>query len=165
MVQTVALSMQGIPAVYLHSLTATPNDLLGVERSGRTRSINRRKWDRGELETRLAGPDTDTARVFYEYRRRIRLRRLEPAFHPDAAQQILDIGDDLFALRRTVRGGGRSLVAIFNFTPFGKAVALERLLCDPARRHLDLLDENAAARVATCVDLAPYQSRWLVEDL
>ena len=28
------LALQGIPAVYIHSLLATPNDLAGVERTG-----------------------------------------------------------------------------------------------------------------------------------
>ena len=49
--QIIMLGMRGIPAVYIHSLLATPNDLAGVERTGRTRSINRRKWLLGACRT------------------------------------------------------------------------------------------------------------------
>ena len=51
--QTIPLVLKGIPAVYFHSLTATPNDVEGVKRTGRARSINRQKWSQGELEDAL----------------------------------------------------------------------------------------------------------------
>ncbi|MDO6805926.1 sugar phosphorylase, partial [Wenyingzhuangia sp. 1_MG-2023] len=54
--QAIMLAMQGIPAVYIHSLTASPNDLAHVEQTGRTRSINRRIWNCDELETLLNNP-------------------------------------------------------------------------------------------------------------
>ncbi len=41
---TLLLSFQGMPALYVHSLLATPNDLGLVEQTGRTRSINRGRW-------------------------------------------------------------------------------------------------------------------------
>ncbi|MDZ7827088.1 MAG: hypothetical protein U5R48_15005 [Gammaproteobacteria bacterium] len=53
--QVLMLSLQGIPALYLHSLLATSNDLDGVERTGRLRSINRRRWQLEELDPVLAG--------------------------------------------------------------------------------------------------------------
>ena len=82
------LSLQGIPAVYIHCLTATPNDVQGVERTGRTRSINRRKWDRGELEDLLSDASTPSARVFAEYRRRLLLRRAQPAFQDALSRPV-----------------------------------------------------------------------------
>ncbi|MEO2017418.1 MAG: sugar phosphorylase, partial [Fuerstiella sp.] len=43
--QTVMMGLEGIPAFYIHSLLATPNDVNAVERSGQNRSINRHTWD------------------------------------------------------------------------------------------------------------------------
>ena len=74
------LALQGIPAVYIHSLLATPNDLAGVERTGRTRSINRRSWDRDALGTHLAGGQAQASWARLETL--LRCRRKLAAFHP-----------------------------------------------------------------------------------
>ena len=42
--QLIMLGLKGIPAFYIHSLLATPNDYEGMRRTGRARSINRRKY-------------------------------------------------------------------------------------------------------------------------
>jgi len=114
--QIVALSLKGIPAVYLHCLTATPNDTLGVERTGMTRSINRRKWDSAELEGLLANHESETGRVFQLYRKLLEVRRQQPAFHPDADQHILSLPQGLFGLLRTVTDAGPQILCLFNFT-------------------------------------------------
>jgi glycosidase len=160
--QTVPLSLQGIPAVYIHCLTATPNDLQGVERTGRTRSINRRKWDRGELEDLLSDASTPNARVFTEYRRRLLLRRAQPAFHPEAEQQVLELGDDLFAVRRTAVGGGQVLTAVHNFTPFHTTLALSDIGLGEAAAVDDLLTGRVQKIDAGALTLDPYQCLWLV---
>jgi sucrose phosphorylase len=160
--QTVPLSLQGIPAVYIHSLTATPNDLQGVERTGRTRSINRRKWDRGELEELLADASTPNARVLVEYRRRLLLRRRQAAFHPQAAQQVFDLGGDLFGLRRTAAGGEQVLTAVHNFTPFDKALALLEVGLGGEPAVDDVLTGRRVPVDAGTLMLDPYQCLWLV---
>ncbi|MDX1811674.1 MAG: sugar phosphorylase, partial [Gammaproteobacteria bacterium] len=99
--QLFALSFKGIPAIYIHSLFATPNDKMGVERTGMTRSINRRKWDRGELENLIASHESETGRVFSDMKKILRTRRRQTAFHPDGAQTILDLPDNLFGILRT----------------------------------------------------------------
>ena len=65
--QSVALSMRGIPAVYFHSLCATPNDLSGVKKTGRNRTINRKKWEFAELEELLEQKEGQALRVFEVY--------------------------------------------------------------------------------------------------
>ena len=51
--QWIAMSLRGIPGIYFHSLTATPNDHEGVRLSGAPRSINRHKYQEAELESWL----------------------------------------------------------------------------------------------------------------
>ncbi|HAO00954.1 MAG TPA: alpha-amylase, partial [Halomonas sp.] len=63
--QAIMLSLQGIPALYIHTLTGTLNDVEGVERSGRLRSINRRRWQLDELALLLESPSTPTHDVFH----------------------------------------------------------------------------------------------------
>jgi glycosidase len=160
--QTVPLSLQGIPAVYIHSLTATPNDLLGVELSGRTRTINRRKWERAELERLLADPHGETARVFHELRRRLRLRRGHPAFHPEGPQEPLALGNDLLGIVRTAPDGSERIVCLYNFTPFTRGVALDAPFWRGMGPRSDLLTGRRPRVEAGAVALPPYGCLWLV---
>jgi sucrose phosphorylase len=64
--QTIMMSLEGIPAFYIHSLLATPNDYASVARTGHKRSINRHKWDYEKLEQLLADPQSPQSRVLEE---------------------------------------------------------------------------------------------------
>ncbi|MAP35788.1 MAG: alpha-amylase, partial [Halomonas sp.] len=88
--QAIMLSLQGIPALYIHTLTGTLNDVEGVERSGRLRSINRRRWQLEELALLLESPSTPTHDVFHALHRLLEQRRHEPCFHPNAPQRVLE---------------------------------------------------------------------------
>jgi sucrose phosphorylase len=52
--QAIMMSLQGIPAFYIHSLLATANDYDGVKSTGRARSINRQQLGEDELNSRLS---------------------------------------------------------------------------------------------------------------
>lgn len=114
--QTVALTLRGVPAVYFHSLTATPNDNNGVERTGMTRSINRKHWDLSELQVLMSNPESETGRVFEAYGRLLRLRRRYKAFHPNAAQEILELPNGLFGIKRVSCDGEQCIIGLFNFS-------------------------------------------------
>ncbi len=164
--QTVALSLQGIPAVYIHALLATPNDFHKTEVTGQTRSINRHQWHWAELEALLDVPESNTRQILDEYTRRLRLRARQPAFHPDAAQEVLELGDEIFAVLRIAEDGSQRLAALFNFTGQRVWVPAERLaarLGSPGAQWYDLLREqrpplDGKGRVA----IMPYDALWLV---
>ena len=157
--QIVALSLRGIPAVYIHSLVATPNDHIGVERTGLTRAINRRKWDRGELEGLLADPDSTSGRVFSRYRRLLQIRRRQPAFHPDAAQRTLGLEDGLFGVERSATDAGQRLLAVFNFTNREQRVATTALAEDLAA-WTELIGDAAVNIDQGELVLPPYAAFW-----
>ena len=62
--QAIALAMKGIPAVYFHSLCGTPNYDKGVKETGQNRRINRRKWDRQELNHLLNDQEKNSGGIF-----------------------------------------------------------------------------------------------------
>jgi sucrose phosphorylase len=157
--QVVALSLRGIPGVYFHSLTATPNDHIGVERTGLTRAINRRQWDRGELESLLARPDSVNRQVFDCYRELLRIRRRQPAFHPDAAQHVLKLEDGLFGLLRSAPQHKQRVLALFNFTDRERSVALASLGVD-VRGWPELIGRQPARIEAGALLLPPYATFW-----
>jgi sucrose phosphorylase len=157
--QIIALSFKGIPAVYIHSLTATPNDTLGVERSGLTRAVNRRKWDRGELEGLMANRESETGRVFRAYKHLLQIRRRQQAFHPDAAQRVLDMEEGVFALQRTAIEGEQCIIALFNCTPKQKNVSRDRLP-DGIEAWRELIGEAEFTLNGKTLTLPPYAACW-----
>ncbi len=163
MSQVVTLSMRGIPALYIHALTATPNDHGRVEFTGHTRGINRRKWDRGELEALMVDPASETGRVFNELVRILRLRRAHSAFHPHGPQRLLELGPGMFGFVREAPDGGERIFCLFNFTPYRRELPVEGALAELATGSWhDLLADGPAPVEEGIVHLAGYQPLWLV---
>ncbi|MBV2090939.1 MAG: sugar phosphorylase [Candidatus Thiodiazotropha sp. (ex Ctena orbiculata)] len=159
--QTLPLSFRGIPAVYINALGATPNDPLGVERTGMTRSINRRKWDGAELERLIDLPLTDAGQVFPEYIRRLRIRSGIKAFHPDAPQRVLDMPDGILGLERTSLDGEQRVYAIHNMTGDLRSVDISAL-GGASRRWFDALHQVVPDMDGDGVRFRPYQTVWLM---
>lgn len=150
--QAIPLACIGMPGIYVHSLFGSRNDLDGVRRTGRARSINRAQLDAATLARELDAPGHLRQAVFAAYRRLLTIRAGEPCFHPDVPQEILDLGPGVFALVRR-QADGRTLTALHEMAGSGCEV---RLAVTPER---DLLDPTW--RPGRAVALAPYQVRWL----
>jgi len=159
--QAVALSFKGIPAVYIHSLLAAPNDTLGVERTGMTRAVNRRQWDRGELEALIARPDSENHRVLQAYKSLLWLRKRQLAFHPDAAQQVLDLPDGLFGLHRIAVDHSQDILCLYNCT--AETIELEADQLPVALAGREELMGHAGIRLVETggLRLRPYAAAWL----
>lgn len=162
--QAIMLALQGIPAIYIHSLLATPNYLKGVELTGHTRNINRRKWDYDELLDVLDSENTPNHECFLYYRRLILLRSNEPCFHPDTPQTILDVDNHLFVILREDIETGRRLLAVYNVTI--NPISLEALV------HLvelqgvswyNLVEGELITDELHTHTLKPYQFMWLLD--
>lgn len=150
--QTVMMSFVGVPAFYIHSLTATPNYLEGVAITKHNRSINRRKWQLNELEE-ILNSETPQQKVFSTLQKLISLRKRQVAFHPNAKQEILDLDNDLFALIRQSKE--QTIVVIANLTAENKSFKL------PAEVNFgfDLISDSETSDST----LEPYQCRWLTK--
>ena len=161
--QAIMLSLQGIPALYIHTLTGTLNDVEGVERSGRLRSINRRRWQLEELALLLESPSTPTHDVFHALHRLLEQRRQEPCFHPNAPQRVIDTPPELLAIERGPLRNGRRLLSLYNVTDgkFDLAHAGDALNQALTQHHWQPLDPLTAHHEET---LPPYAVRWLVAD-
>ena len=159
--QTVAMELRGVPAVYFHSLTATRNNHAGVEETGRARTINRKKWQEDELETILADARSPTARIVKEYLRRLQLRSQHKAFHPDAAQNIIDMGAEVFVVERE-RAGAR-VVCISNFTDQYMELRIDGHLSEinKADACSDILTGLRYMGESKLIALDAYQTVWL----
>ena len=153
------LSLRGIPAVYFHSLLATPNDHEGVRRTGRARSINRRKFAWPELQSLVRSPST-AQQVLDEFRRLLTIRIEQPAFHPDATQEVLDLGAaSLIAFLRSSPADNQKMLVVANVSGQAEEIDLGR--------HLLVASANELIAGTPCdqwkgrASLAPYQVIWL----
>lgn len=201
--QALMLALRGIPGVYFHSLVATPNDEQGVSASGRARSINRRKFGLDELRVilegkgdgphlcaapqgpfRQMGPVPFSRRVLSAYRHMLDVRTAQAAFHPDAAQETVDLGRRELVVFLRGKGDGSRLCAApqgpfreKGTVPFSrpqKILVVANVTRRPQTVDLaahastadfqsatDLLGEDTAIECGL-LRLKPYQVAWLV---
>ena len=112
--QLIMLSLQGVPGIYFHNLTATRNNVRGVSITGRYRTINRKKWKYEELVDLLNDPDTNTYRIFNRYKNILMKRNEHPAFHPFGKQIVYEIDSDLFCILREDPGHTERVLVVAN---------------------------------------------------
>jgi len=162
--QYVAASLQGVPAVYIHSITASPNDHEGVVKSGIYRRINRRKWDENSLESLIKDEKSPQSTVFKTYSRVLRRRANYPAFHPDAHQQILDLGSSFFGVVRSTPDMGQRIACISNFTATKQSITkISKHLNVPEFSSIrDIISGKNIAVAGDALDFAPYQTIWFI---
>ena len=159
--QTIMMSLEGIPAFYIHSLLGTPNDYIKLKKTGRNRSINRSELDLNELENKLAHPRSPQSIVFRELCRRIQIRRRQTAFHPNATQYTLQLKRSLFGFWRQSIIRDQSIFCIFNLSDRPQILRLSdlNLVCtDP---WCDLIGGEKIDDIYSCLNLHPYQAIWL----
>jgi len=159
---TIMIALQGIPAIYFHSMTATGNDYQGVEQTGHTRSINRRKWQYEELLALLNNPSSSNAVIFHELKRLLKIRRKQVAFHPEALQETIALGDEIFAFWRMSIDLEQRILVICNLTNRTQILAVpEHPLLEGSGVWRDLIERTALSHNTTEIKLYPYQCVWL----
>lgn len=159
--QTVMMGLEGIPAFYIHSLLATPNDEDSVERTGQNRSINRHQWNAEELESRLQDPNSPQHIVFYELIRRLNIRRKQTAFDPLATQFTLQLGEPFFAFWRQNRDRSQNIFCIHNVTEESQELRLADLNLITFDRWQDAITGEEFSDLTASIDVGPYRSLWI----
>lgn len=158
---TIMLAMEGMPAFYIHSFLATPNDERRVELSQHNRAINRHQWDRQLLEEQLNNPGSAHAQVLGRLKKLIDLRIKQKAFHPNAVQYTLQLGNHVLALWRQSLDRSQHIFAISNITNCPRQVSLSEVNLPKADRWTDLLSGMVFTDRYATLTLQPYQSMWL----
>ncbi|MFA7620335.1 MAG: alpha-amylase family glycosyl hydrolase [Aminobacteriaceae bacterium] len=162
--QTILLSLAGVPGIYVHSLFGTRSSPESFARTGRARSLNRRKFTLSELEEMLADPILHHGHVFDKTKHLLATRAGERAFHPYGEQRVVGLGNSVFALLRTPPDEARPVLCLQNVSAEEACTAITPGHLPGLRTScLDLLSgerfsvESGKAKVP----LAPYQGRWL----
>lgn len=146
----ILLMLQGVPAIYYHSLVGSKNDYEGFETSGINRRINREKLEITQLYSEL---ETNPYRnkIFSALKELISIRRNHKAFSPFAKQQVIDFGSEVFALKREV--ADECIYGIVNVS------------CQKTTKQLPCLGKNLLTdqTIEGEITLFPYEVIWLKE--
>ncbi|TDO99087.1 alpha-amylase family glycosyl hydrolase [Marinomonas balearica] len=156
----VQMALEGVPAFYIHSLFGTENDHERVKNTGHFRSINRHIWQMDDLDHAL-NTNTHHKKVFEAMSRLMKIRRAQAAFHPNATQYVLHMGDELFAFWRQSIDRRQSLFAIYNISDQPKTFNLSELNLIATEDWTDLVSDQRYEDQMAQVTLMPYQFMWL----
>ena len=160
--QTVMMSLEGIPAFYIHSLLATSNDYEGLKATGHNRSINRHRWDKERLDALLEDAKSPQAVVLKELSRLIQIRRQQKAFHPNATQYTLHPGSPaIFAFWRQSIARDQSIFSIHNLSDQPQDLHLGEFNLVNTDTWMDLISGERFDDLQAVYTLKPYQSVWL----
>lgn len=151
--ETILLSLQGVPGIYIHSLLGSRNAYYERTVSGIPRRINRERLDLGYLVQQLS-EETNRARIFHEFIGRLSIRKEEKAFSPLAEQKILHIADSVLTLIRKNPDTGDKIHVLINVSDNLQEIGYEGLC---GRELLSGLDIKGA------ICLKPWQCAWVKE--
>ncbi len=157
----IMLALEGIPALYIHSLIGTHNDQPRVTATGHARAINRHQWDSEQLEQALADPQSEHHQVFQRLKALIQLRKLQPAFHPNALQFTLHLSDAIFGFRRHSLDRTQNIFVLNNITDQSQSIPLTELNLMLQHDWFDLISGETYDSLSESISLAPYQSVWI----
>jgi glucosylglycerate phosphorylase len=146
---SILLSVMGVPAIYFHSLLGSRNDEKGYLESGINRRINREKLEYHRIVADLE-QDSRRNQIFEGLKKLIAIRQKHSAFSPYAPQEVLDLGEKVFALKRINKETGECLYFVVN-------VGLEETTVDLNGNMRDLV---SGERVNGTLHLGPYQFVW-----
>ena len=164
--QTIMMSLEGIPAFYIHSLLATRNHEAGVLQTGHNRTINRFKWDVEALEAALADPESPHAKVLAELSRLIKIRRRQRAFHPNATQYTLHpLNQAIFAFWRQSMARDQSIFCIHNLSREPQELRLSDLNLLDTDEWTDLICGDRFTTLNDAYVMQPYQSLWITNKI
>ncbi|WP_297808693.1 sugar phosphorylase [uncultured Methylophaga sp.] len=157
----IMLALEGIPGIYIHSLLATSNDMEKLERSGQNRGINRHEWDYEQLQSELANPESQHAKVSGLLKKLVHLRQQQRAFHPNATQFTLHMGEQLFGFWRQSMDRRQSIFCIFNVSDTPQPLRIAELNLIVTDRWWDLISGHIFDESTEVFTLAPYQVLWI----
>lgn len=157
----IMFALEGIPGLYIHSLLGTSNDYEKVKNTSQNRSINRHRWNWPALVEALASPYSQHAKVLERIKHLLALRTKQKAFHPNATQFTLQLGQKLFGVWRQSMDRRQSIFAISNISDEPQEIFLSDINLIGTDLWFDLITDSEIALSDQSKVLKPYQTLWL----
>ena len=158
-VHTIMFSLEGVPAIYIHSLFGSSNDYDLFKITKQNRSLNRGKIKVSEIMQTDYPNEQHT--IFNEIKNLIKIRKKQPAFNPNAVQFTLHLGRELYGIWRQSLDKTQSIFCITNLTHNDAVLSLLDLNLTSFDSWHDLLSNISIDEDSKDLLLKPYQTIWL----
>ncbi len=162
--RSIALALRGVPAIYLHGLIGSRNDVQLALKSKVKRDVNRTAVDASLLLKNLAQPGSKLHYIGDQLGRLLEIRVRHRAFHPSGDQKVLLLSSRLFVLLRASPGGHEHILALTNVSgrPCDIAVPLSEVgLAETSWYDLVSGRGWTAREDALPLKVQPYDVLWL----
>ncbi len=165
----IMFALEGIPGIYIHSLFGTRNDYQKLEAEGHNRAINRHQWTYETLQQALDGNNktdsrsqtSDHAIIFKRINNLLAIRIQQPAFHPNATQFTLHLGDTIFGFWRQSNDRQQSIFCIANIDKKPCTLPLSSVNLIGTDNWRDLITSERYDDYNGTIELQPYQTVWI----
>jgi sucrose phosphorylase len=160
--QLFTLSIKGVPAFYLPSVLASPNDIDSFRKTGQRRDLNREKFEANQLLDVLKNFDSPASKNISYLTHIVKVRSRLKAFHPEASMKC--ISTNIANCIILQRGLDEDIVYVIcnlsnKFLSISPLNQINSLELTPEKR---LLDNITGSYFNTdTFKLNPYQVVWL----
>ncbi|WP_029408538.1 alpha-amylase family glycosyl hydrolase [Thiomicrorhabdus sp. Milos-T2] len=157
----IAIALEGVPAIYIHSFFATENDYESLHKTEHNRDINRHQWQESELTPLLEDTNSKHYAVLKGLNHLIALRKEQAAFHPNATQFTLHLEDTLFGFWRQSLMRDQSVFVVNNVTNQSQTLNLAQLNLIDMDEWREIISGQMITDLYGEMTLAPYQTVWI----
>ena len=157
----IMLSLEGIPAFYIHSVLGTTNDYELMKKNSQNRSINRKSWDINEIKNKLLDDKSINNQVYKSIINLIKIRKKQPAFHPNAIQFTFNLGKNFFGIWRQSLDKKQSIFSVTNVTNIFQYLDLTELNLIESEKWWDLISSKDIDDIKSTIALKAYQTVWI----
>ena len=162
---SILLSFEGIPAIYIHSLFGTRNDIELYNKTKIKRSLNRHIYEYKDIANMLEDKTSVTSKIFDKLLNLIEIRKKQKAFHPNATQYTLNLGKSFFGVWRQSNDRKQSIFAISNITNRKSFLELGLINIIKTDSWFDLLTKKQIVIEKNKLLFQPYQTIWITNIL
>ena len=157
----IMLSLEGIPAFYIHSVLGTTNDYELMKKNSQNRSINRKSWDINEIKNKLLDDKSINNQVYKSIINLVKIRKKQPAFHPNAIQFTFNLGKNFFGIWRQSLDKKQSIFSVTNVTNIFQYLDLTELNLIESEKWWELINNNEITNIKSIIALKAYQTVWI----
>ena len=158
---TIMFAFEGVPAIYIHSLLGTKNNLNGIENGGENRIINRYQWNKDDLFKILDNSDSVNYKIYKKINELLEIRINQPAFHPNSTQFTLNLGNKIFGLWRQDLDRTQSIFCISNITNEKIKFPLSSINLIETEDWFDIITKNKISSINGKINMKPYETLWI----
>ncbi len=158
-IHTIMMSLEGVPAFYIHSLFGTESDYNLYKKTNHKRSLNRGVISLKEVDF-LDGANKQV-QIYNSLKKLLSIRKNQFAFHPNATQFTLHLGTSLYGVWRQSLDKKQDIFCISNLTEKNIELSLLDINLNTANQWTDLISQNRIDNDQSNIHLAPYQTIWL----